>query len=307
MNLIKPKKLQSGSTIGLLSVSGCIKEVERMERAKKYFENKGFKVVVSDTTYKKYRYMAGSDEERLEALHGFFADDKIDAIVCTRGGFGAIRLLKNIDFNLIKNNPKIFVGYSDITALLAMIYKKTRLVTFHGPMANGDFGEEMINNLTEEFFYSILEDSSIMPIFNANEGFKTYYSGIGEGILWGGNLSTLVSLAGLDFIPDEKFVLFLEDLNEPVYKLDKMISQLLNIDKFKENLSGIALGQFTGIDDGECLTALFEELALKLKIPIADGFLISHDKEKFTLPIGIKCFFDADKGSIELKESCLTE
>lgn len=307
MNLIKPKKLQKGDTIGLLSVSGCIKEIERIERAKKYFENKGFNVVVSDTTYKKHRYMAGKDDERLKALYDFFKDDKIDAIVCTRGGFGVIRLLEEIDFDLIKNNPKIFVGYSDITALLAMIYKKTGLITFHGPMANGDFGEETVDNFTEELFFSILEEPSIMPIYNANYGFKTYYKGLAEGILWGGNLSTIASLAGLDFIPDEKFILFLEDLNEPVYKLDKMIMQLLNIDKFKQNLVGLALGKFTGIDNEDYLRELFEELALKLKIPMANNFSISHDKEKYTLPIGVKCTFDDEKGLIELKESCLTE
>lgn len=307
MNLIKPKKLQKGDTIGLLSVSGCIKEIDRIEKAKKYFENKGFNVVISDTTYKKYRYMAGSDEERLNALHNFFVDDKIDAIVCTRGGFGAIRLLKSIDFELIKRNPKIFVGYSDITALLAMIYKEIGLVTFHGPMANGDFGEENINTFTEEMFFYVLEYPYITPIFNSNDGFKTYHKGTSEGILWGGNLSTIASLCGLDFIPDKKFILFLEDLNEPAYKLDKMISQLLNIDKFKKNLAGIALGKFTGIDDESYLTELFEELALTLKIPMADNFSISHDKEKYTLPIGAKCSFDADKGVIELEELCLTE
>lgn len=307
MNIIKPKKLQIGDTIGLLSVSGCIKEIERIENAKKYFEGKGFNVVISDTTYEKYRYMAGDDEHRLNQLHKFFADDNIDAIVCTRGGFGAIRLIKDIDYDLIKNNPKIFVGYSDITALLAMVYKKTGLITFHGPMANCDFGEDSVNEFTEKSFFSLLYNIEAKGVYEANEGFKTYYPGIvDDAILWGGNLSTIASLTGMDFIPDEKFVLFLEDLNEPAYKIDKMLTQLLNIDRFKQNLSAVALGKFTGIEDVSCLDELFDEIAKRLKIPFANNFSISHEKEKYTLPVGIKCQFNADKATIELKEIVVT-
>lgn len=306
MNIIKPKKLQKGDTIGFLSVSGCIKEIERIEKAKEYFENLGFKVVISDTTYKKYRYMAGNDNERLEALHSFFKNDNIDAILCTRGGFGVIRILKDIDYNLIKNNPKIIAGYSDITALLAIIHKKTGLLTFHSPMVNGDFGEEDVDEFTAVSFFSILQKENKTQIYKADENFKTYYQGTSRGILWGGNLSTIASLSGTDFIPDKRFNLFLEDLNEPAYKLDKMLTQLLNIDKFKKNLSGIIIGKFTGIDKENYLEELFKETAENLSIPTCNGFKISHDKQKYTLAIGIESEFNASTGTVTVDSYCVT-
>ncbi len=301
MNLIKPKKLEIGQTIGLLSVSGDIREPERIQKAKSYFESKGFNVVVSSTTYEKDRYFAGTDKERIDALHSFFEDKNIDAIVCTRGGYGLIRIINYIDYELIKNNPKILVGYSDITALLLMIYKKTGLLTFHGPMSNGDFGENEINNYTESNFYEMLQKAgkySSLEAINSN----VYKEGLSRGVLWGGNLSTIVSLAGQDFTCDEKFILFVEDLNEPVYKIDKMFTQLLNIPKFKNNLAGIALGKFTSIDREDYLCSLFYELAEKLNIPVCDGFNISHDKDKITLPIGVQCEFDSKNGSIKFLE-----
>lgn len=303
MNLIKPKKLQKGDTIGFLSVSGDIREPERIEKALNYFAEKGFNVTISETTYKKYRYMAGSDEERLNELHSFFKDDKIDAIVCTRGGYGLIRLLNKINFDIIRNNPKIIVGYSDITALLTMIYKKTGLVTFHGAMANGDFGEDEVSCFTEKSFFSLLENTKKIYDYKTQKSFRCYFAAEAKGILWGGNLATLVSLAGQDFVPDEAFILFLEDINEPAYKIDKMITQLLNIKTFRENLAGIALGKFSNVDNETYLKELFEELATKLDIPIADNFNISHEKDKYTLPIGIKCKFDSVKGEIILLES----
>lgn len=303
MNLIKPKKLQKGDTIGLLSISGDIKELEKIQKATKYFEEKGFNVVVSETTYKKDRYFAGTDEERLNALHDFFNDKSIDAIVATRGGYGLIRILDKIDFEIIKNNPKIFVGYSDITAFLSVVLKKTGLVTFHGAMANGDFGEDEINLFSEKSFFNTLGNTVSAYFYKAQEGFKTYFSGSAQGILWGGNLATLASLAGQNFVPDEKFVLFLEDINEPVYKIDRMITQLLSLKDFKDNIEGIALGKFSNVDNELYLKELFEELAVKLQIPMVDNFQISHEKDKYTLPIGVKCLLDSDKAEITLLEN----
>lgn len=303
MNLIKPKKLQKGDKIGLLSVSGDIREPERIQKATKYLEEKGFEVVVSETTYKKDRYFAGSDKERLDALHNFFNDKGIDAIVATRGGYGIIRILDQIDFELIKSNPKILVGYSDITALLTAILKKTGIVTFHGAMTNGDFGVDEVNLFTEKSFFDVLGNTVSSYFYTAQEGFKTYFSGTAQGMLWGGNLATLASLAGQDFVPDEKFILFLEDLNEPVYKIDRMITQLLRLDGFKENLAGVVFGKFSRVDNEFYLKELFEELASKLQVPMVDNFQISHDKDKYTLPVGVKCELDSKKGEIIILEN----
>ena len=125
MNLIKPKKLKAGDKIGILALSGAVESEENILRAKRYFENLGYRVVLSDNIFDKNRYLAGTDEKKVEQLHKFFNDSSVNIILCARGGYGAIRLLDKIDFELIKNNPKIFAGYSDVSAIEVMIYKKT--------------------------------------------------------------------------------------------------------------------------------------------------------------------------------------
>jgi muramoyltetrapeptide carboxypeptidase len=290
MNLIKPGKLNTGDKIGILALSGAVESKENILRAKKYFENLGYKVVLSDNIFDKNRYLAGTEEKKVEELHKFFKDPSIKMILCSRGGYGAIRLLDKIDFDLIKNNPKIFAGYSDASAVEAMIYKKTGLVTFYAPMAQGDFGIEEVFNLTEKSFFDTLTNTDELKITPDFSNSKVYFEGEAEGNLWGGNLATLASMCGTDFIPDEKFILFIEDLNEPVYKIDKMMTQLLNIEKFSENLAGIALGEF--LDKGKnneeekFFDELFFEIGQKIQKPILSGFIITHSDEKITVPYG---------------------
>ena len=165
-----------------------------------------------------------------------------------------------------------------------MFYKKCRLITYHGPMACSDFGIRPINSLTHP-----LGEGTFKYFFKAinNEpleftGTKIYKEGSAEGILWGGNLATVVSLCGQDFIPDEDFIFFAEDLNEPVYKIDKMFTQLFNIDRFRKNCKGIILGDFLNVDNEDWLEDLFKTFAP----PTVGGFKITHAEEKITLPIG---------------------
>ena len=300
MNLIKPKKLQKGDTIGLVSVSGNIKEPQNIERAKKYFENKGFNVVVSENTYKKYRYHAGNDEERANTLNEFVENKDIDVIVCTRGGYGVLRIIDKIDYDAVKKNPKIICGYSDITVLLLMLLKKSGLVTFHGAMANGDFGKESISQITEKYFFETLSGESSL-VFSTLE--KPLYEGEGQGILWGGNLATITSMAGIDFIPDEKFVFFTEDIGEPDYKIDRMFTQLFNIEKFRENVCGLVIGEFTDSDRQLYTKEVIKEYAEKYKLPCSDGFCISHGKNKYTLPIGCHCIFNSCEKNLKITET----
>lgn len=303
MNLIKPKKLQKGDKIGLLSVSGSICSAVKLEKAKIFFENEGYEVVLSDTCYKSFRYMAGEDIERVNALQEMFLDDSIKAIVAARGGYGSIRILDKIDYSIIKKHPKIFVGYSDITALLLMIYKKTGLVTFHGAMGVSDFGKEDVSDFTKNSFFNMLYEDFTDNEFRVLSPYKTFYNGVCDGILWGGNLSTICSMLGQDFIPDEKIVLFIEDLNESVYKIDRMLTQLLKLPDFRNKISGIAIGEFIGVDNKAYLADLFQEVANELKIPVCNGFKISHSKDKITIPVGLKTMFSADKGMLKLLES----
>ncbi len=190
----------------------------------------GFKVKLSKNIFDKNSYLAGSDEDKLEELYSFFQNPEIDLILNTRGGYGAIRLINKIDYEIIKNNPKPFVGFSDITALLLMFYKKTGIVTYHGPMASSDFGGEISEFTNNNFFKALSGDNLEFA------GNKIYKEGEAEGIIWGGNLATVVSMCGLDFIPDKDFIFFAEDLNEPVYKIDKMFPAAIQYRKIPKIL-----------------------------------------------------------------------
>lgn len=277
------KKLKVGDTIGIIATSGAIEDCESIARGCKLFEERGYKVVVSEGIYEESRYLAGTDESRVQELHKFFADPQINAIICFRGGYGAIRIINMLDYDLIRKNPKIFCGYSDISALSAMMLKRAGLITYSGPMFQSDFGAKEPSEFTINAFFDALTKDRL-----TSEGTKTYRSGNAEGILWGGNLMTIASLCGQDFIPDEKFIFFTEDLNEKAYQVDRMMTQLLNIEKFRNNIQAIILGNFLGMDNQEWLDEFWEEIAQKLQIPVAGGFKITHGPDKVTIPYGVK-------------------
>ena len=344
MNLIKPKKLKKGDTIGIVALSGAIESKENIIRAKKYFEDKGYKVIFAENIFDKKRYLAGSDEKKVEELHKFFKNPEINAILCARGGYGNIRLLDKIDWNLIKNNPKIFAGYSDTTALELMMYKKTGLITFYAPMAQSDFGcgsrSESVSACALQTEQDELNDSDVRVFKRSNENStgarcknvsklveksffdalmknkleiepckrktKTYFEGKCEGTLWGGNLLTITTLCGQDFIPDEKFILFIEEVKEDTYHIDRLMYQLLNIEKFKQNLAGIIMGDFIGIENKKHFDELFFEIGGKYKIPILSGFKFGHAKEKVTLPNGSMAKFSTEDKVLRI-QNYLTE
>lgn len=282
MNLIKPKKLKKGDTIAIIATSGNI-DIEKIQNGVKYFQNRGYKVKLGKNIEKSFRYMAGTDEERLEDLHNAFLDTDVDAIICARGGYGAIRIINKIDYSIIKNYPKIFCGYSDISALSSMFLTNSNLITFSGPMVQSDFSNENVNKFTEEAFFNTVTQNKceIKP-----SNLTSFKDGNTEGILWGGNLATIVSLCGQDIIPNDKFIFFAEDLNEPVYKIDKYFQQLVNIKKIKENIQGIILGDFLDVDNSKWLNELFKEISEELNIPTLGGFPISHSSQKATIPYG---------------------
>lgn len=300
MNLLKPKPLKEGDTIGFLSVAGCISDVNGVETAKKYFEGKGFNVKISPNTFAQYNYMSGTDEMRLEALSEFFLDDSINAILAVRGGYGALRIIERIDYELIKSHPKIFIGYSDMTALSLMFYKKAGLLTFNGPMVYSDFSEVPDSFSERCFFETVGQNLKRIPLLNTS---VVYKPGSAQGVLWGGNLTTIASLAGLDFVPDEKFILFIEDVNEPVYKIDRCLTQLMNIEKFNENLAGILLGDFSGLDSQIYFDSLF--VNFKKNIPIKSGLKVGHIPQKMTIPVGISAEFETSGSYITIFEDYL--
>ena len=276
-------------TVGIVSLAGAINDDrDKIESAKKYFESKGLNVKLSKNIYDSNRYLAGDDEVKISELEHFFADPEIDIIINARGGYGSIRLINRIDYEIIKNNPKPFIGFSDITALLLMIYKRTGIVTYHGPMVISDFAD--IAPFTEEFFNKAINNEKL-----EFTGTTIYQSGRAEGIIWGGNLATVVSLCGQDFLPNEDFIFFTEDLNEPVYKIDRMFQQLINIHKFRDKCKGIVLGDFLDVDNTEWLEGFFKDLASNTNIPVIGGFKITHGQEKITIPVGKNCVLHDNK------------
>ena len=273
-------------TIGVIALSGNI-DKDLLHCACANLESFGYKIKLSKNILEKDRYLAGSDECKINALYELIQDSEIDIIMCARGGYGAIRLINQLDYKLLKNFSKPICGYSDVTALLLMIYKKTSMITYHGPMFCTDFAEKPSDSnmeFTYRNFVNALKGNEL-----SFQGNIIYREGDAEGIIWGGNLATVVSLCGVDFIPEKDFIFFAEDLNEPVYKIDKMFTQLYNISTFKKYCKGIVLGDFLNIDNQEWFHLFFKELGCKYNIPILGGFQITHKKAKITLPIGSAC------------------
>lgn len=297
MDLIYPEHLKKGDTIGILCVSGKIDDYSKLNRAKEFIESKGYNVKISYLPEKQNGYLCADDETRASELNRFFADKTIKAIIAARGGYGSIRIIDKIDYKTIKDNPKFFGGYSDITALSLMIYKNTGLVTYNSPMAYSDFGNQ-ISDYTEKSFFDVIENGlTELRLENS----RVYKSGNASGVLWGGNLSTIQSLCGIDFMPVDDFIFITEDINEPVYKIDKMFAQLFNISKFKTNCKAIVLGYFSNIDNNEILDKLFKEIANKYEIPVVKGLKFGHERDFLTFPIGVNAILNCSDSQTNIK------
>ena len=278
MNIIKPANLKKGDTIGILATSGPIKQDSLpILTAVDYLKQSGYQTVISNDIYKEDRYLAGEDETRLKDLHDFFKNPHINAIICLRGGYGALRLINRIDYSIIRNNPKIFIGSSDATAFLATFYAQANLVSFHSLMLLNGFSKndiDLINNQKE-----------ILP----KKKHKIFIDGEAQGVLWGGNLSTIVSLFGsCNYLPDKEIILFLEDINEPLYKIDKMLIQIFRNLQLKNKIKGIVFGEFLGLkkEEEKQLENLLFEYSKMLNIPCVYGYDITHGKNNVTVPFG---------------------
>lgn len=270
-------KIKSGDTIGIISPSSSICDRETFFKKVDELKNLGYKVKIFPNVFNQKGYLAGSDAERLNDLHAAFLDDECSAILCSRGGYGAIRLLDKINYNIIKNNPKIFIGSSDATALLAAFYAQAGLKSFHSLMLLNGFSKndiDLINNQKE-----------ILP----KKKHKIFIDGEAQGILWGGNLSTIVSLFGSgNYLPNEDIILFLEDINEPLYKIDKMLMQIFRNVQLKNKIKAIIFGEFLGLkkEEEKQLENLLFEYAKMLNVPCVFGYDITHGKNNVTVPFG---------------------
>lgn len=265
--------------IAIIAPSGNIEDKDRLFRAKEALENFNMNVKIYPSCLKSFRYMAGSDKERLDDLHNACLDPEIDTIIAARGGYGTIRLLDKIDYNIIKNNPKKIVGSSDITALLVSIYNHTGQITYHGKMAlNG------ISKMEKDEF-SAYKNAVENNIYNLPKFTGTRPS----GVLWGGNLATIISMFGAPpetYAPKEDIILFIEDINESDYKIDRMLTQILRNPALKNCIKGVIFGEFTGC--GPYLDEILQEFATNLNVPFAYDLNITHGEKNTIVPIGLK-------------------
>ncbi|CAN5470930.1 LD-carboxypeptidase [soil metagenome] len=305
--IIKPKRLKIGDTVGVIAPASGL-SAEDFDKALQNLADLGFKTKVGKYAHGRKGFLAGTDKERLEDLHWAFADAEIDAVWCVRGGYGVSRLLPDVDFNLIKKNPKIFIGYSDITALHTAISQNCGLVTFHGPVAASTFSDysktHVVNTLMNPYAPYKIE---LSPDNVAKESnlFKTEVitKGKARGKLIGGNLSLLSALAGTPFgLKNLKGkILFTEDVGEQPYRIDRMLTQLRQSVDLR-SLAGIALGIFEDCNpkdtNSQSLIEVLKDRLGDLNIPVIYGLSFGHIRDQFTLPVGIEAELDTENATM---------
>jgi muramoyltetrapeptide carboxypeptidase len=287
--VIKAPKLKPGDTVGIIAPASPPKQ-EALGKALSFLEELGLVVKLGSSVHHKYGYLAGTDEERIEDIHTMFLDSDIKAVICACGGYGTGRLVSELDYELIAKKPKIFWGYSDITFLHTAIHQKTGLVTFHGPMLSSDIGLPQVHELTKQSFLQLFESKSV-EFTHKTTPLHTVVEGYASGPVIGGNLTLLVSTLGTDFEVDTKGkILFIEDIDEEPYKVDRMLNQLKMAGKFQD-AEGIIIGDFKNCGPDKrkeslTLDQLFDEHIRPANKPAMKGFLIGHSSPCLGIPIG---------------------
>ena len=313
MQFIKPKKLRKGDAIGIISPASSEDDVTLVNKGIKYIESLGYRTELGKNLNNNRGYLAGTDEERIEDIHQMFNDKNVKAIFCLRGGYGASRLLDKIDYNLIKRNPKIFVGFSEITSLQMAFLKKIKLITFAGPMVVPNFSKNRSEYTEEKFWQLITSNKKPGKLLSPRlKKIPNINSGIASGRLVGGNLTVFTSLIGTKFFPELKDkILFLEDVSESPYKIDRMINQLRLNQVFKK-VKGIILGRFVDCIEHDAnkktltLGEIMHDYLKDINVPVIYTFPHGHVKDILTLPIGVKTKLNASRGFVEILENCVT-
>lgn len=315
-NLIKPKALKPGDTVGLITPSTEVIDPDRLALAAKTLKYFNLKTKFGNSVGKRTANYLTSVQARLDDLHSMFSDKTVDAVFAVRGGYGSAHLLDRIDYPLIRKNPKIFLGYSDITAMHLAINKRSGLVTFHGPVALSSYTEYTQLCFRKALFEAKpigkLTNPAESNVLRPDHHLRTINGGKASGPLIGGNLSLITATMGTEFEIDTRSkILFIEDVDEQPYSIDRMLTQL--------RLAG-KLDQAAGIIFGECadckprdfqpsfaspysLGEVVDNILGGLKIPVLYGLTIGHTDDQLTLPIGVKATLDAERGVLEILES----
>ena len=312
---IRPKALQPGDTVALITPSTYVSDPERLELARRTVEFLGLKLKMGKNVGKRTGYLGGSIQERVEDVHWAFSDPEVKAVFAMRGGYGSAQILDRIDLDLIRKNPKIFTGYSDITAMHLAIHQKAGLVTFHGPTTLSRFNDYTLNHFKRAIFHS----EPIGKLTNPEEAreirprhiTRTIRGGTARGRLIGGNLTLISTTMGTPFeIQTDGKLLFLEDVDEQPYSMDRMLTQLRLAGKFK-NIAGLIIGECSGcaprdykpsFESTFSLGEVLQNILGELKVPVMTGLTIGHTEDQLTLPLGVMAAMDADKMELTIEE-----
>ncbi len=317
MRLTKPARLNFGDTVGVVAPASAPANPKNIDLALEALAKLGFTPKPASNLRQRWGFLAGHDQERAADLMEMFADRSVKAILCFRGGYGAARLLSLLDYEVIRQNPKIFIGYSDITSLHCAFLAKANLVSFHGPMLNSDLLKDHLPRFTRQSFLRTLMEptapGSLLAGYRQNT-VRVLSSGIASGPLVGGNISILCASLATPFQPPfQGAILAFEDLNEEPYRFDRMLTQLLNAGLLQQ-VAGIAVGINKNCRDPnakkcteyrQTLEDVFKERLLPLKIPIVMGLPFGHVRYNATIPIGAHAILDGNKGDLSISEAAV--
>ncbi len=306
---VRARRLRPGDTVALVNPSGAVYERQPYEVATESLQALGLKVREAPHLRARYGHFAGTDAQRAGDLNAMFADPGVHGILALTGGSGGNRILPLLDWSLIAQNPKVLAGFSDITALLNAVHARTGLVTFHGPVGVSEW-----NAFSVEHWRGAVMEAQALTLRNPVERednlvprsgrIHTLRGGRARGALLGGNLAVLTSMAGSPYWPAfDGALLFLEDINEYIYRVDRMFSTLM-LAGVLQRVAGVVLGAFTKCEPGEgnygtlTLDEVFDDYLKPLGVPVYSGAYIGHIKRKFTVPVGLQAEMDADAGTL---------
>jgi len=294
--IIKPGRLNPGDIIGIAAPAGPYAQDE-FEKGIAAIRELGFQVKIPENLQRPQSFLAGSDDHRADLLEALFKDPEVDAIICARGGYGSLRILERLDYDMIRRHPKTFMGFSDISALHASLITRAGLVVFHGPMIIS------LGKSSAETRASLLEALTLdRPIEIHPSKPNQLCPGVASGIVQGGNLATLCHLLGTPFTPLYKnTILVLEDITETPYKIDRMLYQMKLAGCFA-GVNGVVLGSFQESGSYREICDIVGEIFRDLKVPVLAGFEIGHSHENVTIPLGIRATLDTEEGSLRFHE-----
>jgi muramoyltetrapeptide carboxypeptidase len=286
---VRPPRLKPGDTIGIVAPAGPF-DPEKFMKGKTVLEDMGFQTFFSEEIFQKHGFLAGTDIQRADQVNRLFADSTVQAIFCARGGYGSMRILSFLDFETIQTHSKIFLGFSDISALLSVFYDQCSLVTFHGPVVT------TLTKATEKTIMAMKTAlTSDMPLELIPEDGKVVKPGVCSGPVAGGNLTTLCHLIGTSYAPNLKGkILLLEDVGEMSYRIDRMLTQMKLAGCFN-GIAGIILGSFKDCGHQNEIVEIFKNIFEDADIPILAGFDMGHGEHNLTVPMGLDATLDADK------------